>query len=443
MDRAAALFFIVAFLPEFRHCFTAPGFHHFQDFVLAYWLGEGHRTVTAVWRSTTGRRHFSCFHRFLVTYRWSPNAVAQRLLTVALARLGIAPGADGKLWLTLAADDTLVRKFGRRLEGAGWQHDAMAPSPKAPIAFGQCFVVVGLLAQTHGRWRCFPFAAWLFRPAKSAGAPQTQETKLALLARRLRELQLPSTWRLRLVADTAYGKRPLAEALWEGNHCLVSRLPSNSVVFELPAPPDPALKRRGAKKQYGRKRALGHFATLAAAAEPVSRDLYGQRWRVRIYAQRVRSRALGGCVILLVTVIRVSKGGKESRPTYLFSTDLSLSADAVVELYAARFQIELAFRELKNYYGFGHCQARRTGAAERHVQLCLVSYLGSQLYAAVAAPAGRGEPWRIAPAIATTGQLRAAAQRERQAQITIAICERHGIPEEKRGVIYADLLLAA
>lgn len=144
-----------------------------------------------------------------------------------------------------------------------------------------------------------------------------------------------------------------------------------------------------------------------------------------------------------MTVIRVGKGGKQSRPTYLFSTDLSLRAEEVVELYAARFAIELAFRELKNHFGLGHCQARRPGAAERHVLLCLVAYTWSQLYAATAAPAGRGESWRPAPEIATTGQLRAAAQRERQARITMAICEKHGIPEKKRQAIYTDLLRAA
>lgn len=431
MERAAALTAIVGFLDCFRQCFTAPGFGYFQAFVLTYWLGEGRRTGTAVWRAAQGERHFSCFHRFLVTYAWSPDAVAKRLLDVTLARLGLTRDAAGRLLLTVAADDTLVRKFGRLLEGAGWQHDAMAPNPQAPLAFGQCFVCLGLLAKVHGHWRCFPLAAWLFRPEKSAGAPATHETKLALLSRRLRAWQLPQWLRLRLVADCAYGKRPLAEALWERDHFLLSRLPSNAVVYELPAPPDPQAKCRGAPKKYGDKRALAHCAALAGAVAPVPQVLYGQPWQVRIHGQRVRSRALGGVEILLVTVIRVRKGGKQSRPAYRFSTDLSLRAEEGVELYAARFQIEVAFREWKNHFGLGHCQARRAGAAERHVLLCLVAYTGSQLYAATAAPAGRGEPWRPAPEIATTGQLRAAAQQEKQARITLAICEKHGIPEEK------------
>ena len=79
----------------------------------------------------------------------------------------------------------------------------MAPNPKAPLAFGQCWVVLGLLAPCRGRWRCFPFAAWLFRPAQSVGAPPRHETKLALLARKVRELRLPAWLCLRIVADCA------------------------------------------------------------------------------------------------------------------------------------------------------------------------------------------------------------------------------------------------
>jgi len=85
--------------------------------VLACWLGEGRRTVTAVWRTAILDRHFSCFHRFLVSYHWSPDAVTRRLLEVTVERLGIERDAEGKLCLTLVADDTLVRKFGRGAAG--------------------------------------------------------------------------------------------------------------------------------------------------------------------------------------------------------------------------------------------------------------------------------------------------------------------------------------
>ncbi|NJO14461.1 MAG: transposase [Thioploca sp.] len=41
-----------------------------------------------------------------------------------------------------------------------------------------------------------------------------------------------------------------------------------------------------------------------------------------------------------------------------FSTDLSLDAKSLVRYYQARFQIELLFRDAKQFLGLNHCQAR-------------------------------------------------------------------------------------
>jgi hypothetical protein len=261
------------------------------------------------------------------------------------------------------------------------------------------------------------------------------------VGRRLGELGLPPDVRVRVIADCAYGKRSLADALWSLSYHLISRLPSNAVVYELPAAPEPGSRRRGAPRRYGEKRNLRTFAQRALESPARTLALYGQAWRVHLHSQRVRSRQLGE--ILLVTVIRAGKDGKRSRPTYLFSTDLSLSAEETVALYAARFTVELAIRDLKNQFGLGHCQARRAGAAERHAQLALVAFCHSQLYLATEAPSGRAMPWRDAPAVASLGQLRASAGHERRARLTIEICERLRIPEEIRRSIYDELMKAA
>src|SRR5437762_12439986 len=102
MDRAVALTHIVAFLECFRQCFTAPGFYYFQQFVQAFWLGTERRTVTQVWRFAGAAKHFSNFHRFLKTYRWSPEALTARLITVLLARLGLTRDGQGLPWLRAA-----------------------------------------------------------------------------------------------------------------------------------------------------------------------------------------------------------------------------------------------------------------------------------------------------------------------------------------------------
>jgi hypothetical protein len=441
MDHPVALPDIIGFLAAFRHCFTAPGFFYFQQFVQHFWLGEGRRTVTAVYRQARAGQHFSNFHRFLKTYRWEPEAVTRTLVTHVLTQLGCGPDPTGCCWVNAALDDTLTRKWGRKMEAASWQHDPMSPAPKGgkpPLAFGHCWVMLGLLRPHGERWLFLAWAAWLFRPPKVTPQDQ-QETKLELVVRRLKEWKLPTWLRLRVVADGAYGKRTLVDGLRAQGHHVISRLPGNAVLFEIPTPPQE--KRRGRPRFYGEKRAMPHFAALAATAPLQTLRLYGRDWRVRVAAFRQRSRALGGREIQLVVVIR--EGTRVSKPIFLFTTDLTLTPEQVVELYAARFAIELGFRDLKQHFGLGHYQARRAVAAERHVTLCLVAYTWSQLLLIAGRYGALGEPWRVAPPLVTTGQLRYQVRKEQQVRNFLALCERHQIPAKKRAAMAAELALAA
>jgi len=47
-------------------------------------------------------------------------------------------------------------------------------------------------------------------------------------------------------------------------------------------------------------------------------------------------------------------------PIILVSTDLSLTAAQIIEIYAARFSLEIAIRDLKQHFGFEDYQATTT-----------------------------------------------------------------------------------
>ena len=57
----------------------------------------------------------------------------------------------------------------------------------------------------------------------------------------------------------------------------------------------------------------------------------------------------------------------------LLCTDLSLSAVQIIERYAMPFSLEMAYRELKQRFGWGHYQVRSREAIERHVALSFVA----------------------------------------------------------------------
>ena len=68
----------------------------------------------------------------------------------------------------------------------------------------------------------------------------------------------------------------------------------------------------------------------------------------------------------------IIEGIKE--PVLLVSTDLSLPACAIIEMYASRFSIEIAIRDLKQHFGLGDYQTTTTSAIMRFVHLCCLAF---------------------------------------------------------------------
>ena len=57
--------------------------------------------------------------------------------------------------------------------------------------------------------------------------------------------------------------------------------------------------------------------------------------------------------------VRVVVVATKREPILLVSTDLTLPPAAIIQLYAARFPMELSLRDLKQYLGLGDYQCQR------------------------------------------------------------------------------------
>lgn len=75
--------------------------------------------------------------------------------------------------------------------------------------------------------------------------------------------------------------------------------------------------------------------------------------------------------ILVVVVEDDSQKSKKRGHIVLYSTDLSLSALDVYNIYKARFQIEFVFRDGKQYTGFGNGQMRDQAGLDFHINSSL------------------------------------------------------------------------
>ena len=126
---------------HFAPVFTAPTFQTFVQVATGWILSQRRRYITEVIfsGSNVGNGHWSRFHRFFSHASWNIDALSMLLARLAVTIL--APGATF-LW---AVDDTLCRKRGLTLYGAGMHYDPLISS-RAKCSISQLTVWSGSLA---------------------------------------------------------------------------------------------------------------------------------------------------------------------------------------------------------------------------------------------------------------------------------------------------------
>jgi hypothetical protein len=369
-----------------RRCFTQPSFSSFWALACAWILCSGRRSVTRVIQSAQlGRfKHFCAFHRFFSQARWNLDDLGHCVFQLLLP---FCPEV-----LIGAVDDTLARKSGRHIWGAGMHHDPLRSTQKHPFfSFGHSWVVLSLHVS-------FPFApqkTWalpvlvrLYRKRKTSkrapgrnGKPEEKQTGQATEKQyrtrpqlALEMIQVAARWlgtrKLRVLGDSEYAGGSISRLL-PANAELISRMTMKAALFE--TPPAPAAG-RGRRRRKGRR---------LPSPEQMAQDP-GRSWiktTVRIYGRKVKIcyqfiDALwypsAGPRLLRIVVVRDPRGHR--RDDCFFSTDLTLKPPQILETFALRWPLEVCFRDVKQFLGFEDPQNRVSRATQRTAPLVFYIY---------------------------------------------------------------------
>src|SRR6266481_984294 len=104
-------------------------------------------------------KHFCSFHRFFSHARWNLDDLGRCVFLLLLPYCAEV--------LVGAVDDTLARKSGRHIWGAGMHHDPLRSTQKRPsFAFGHNFVVFSLqvaLPFAPNKYWAFPILVRMYR----------------------------------------------------------------------------------------------------------------------------------------------------------------------------------------------------------------------------------------------------------------------------------------
>jgi len=101
-------------------------------------------------------------HYFFARAAWDLDELGLAAARVVAALLVPAGAA-----ITVAVDDSVFRRSGRRVFGVAWQHDGSSPA-RNKLSFGTCFVTAGIVVALPFCTRpvCLPVLARLHVPGK-------------------------------------------------------------------------------------------------------------------------------------------------------------------------------------------------------------------------------------------------------------------------------------
>ena len=400
------------FLAAFASCFGAPTLQNFCSVVAGWVHCLGRHTVTAVALASGGleRRDVSSFHRFFARAQWSLDGVG-----LVMFRLVMAWQPDGQP-LRAALDDTLARKTGKCISLASMHHDPLlSPSAKRPFAsFGHVWVILSIwvpLPGSQSRGVALPVLFRLFlgrRRGGQADSPSRRTTGGRQQAAQRAADRTPYRTKLELggemvdllagwagerqvvvAMDSAYAGRALLEQR-PANVAFVSRLRMDAALWTPPPARQPGQKgrprRRGQRlpnpTAWAAARRTWHRLTLTLYGRAVTTQVCTKTalWYVALRDQPVR-----------IVIVRDPSGRR--RDEAFFSTDVHASAAFILQTYASRWCLEVAFRDGKQHLGFEDSQQQVELAVRRTAPLAFIVYDLVWLWAASRDQAGQAIAW--------------------------------------------------
>ncbi len=290
--------------------------------------------------------------------------------------------------LMLVVDDTTYGKSGKKISGCQTHFDHAAKLNSSKWIFGHCRVIIGLQLFIHGRWACLPLLQQLYKRAekekkltgtkkgtpKKKGSKKSNKTQVPTkiqiafeLINRLRRLTGKPAL---IITDSWFGVKSMLDGLDADSDLpkahVLSRLRINVSLFDFPELQSE--KSPGRPRKYGEK--LPKLLDLATqhVRQKGFFHIYS-KYRECVYSEFT---CISRCLQRPIRVVLIHN---EKRETFfpIFTTDLSMTAQQMIERYSARWKIECSIKELKHELGALDNQARKKTSVENHFNLCCLS----------------------------------------------------------------------
>jgi hypothetical protein len=356
------MFDIVALLQCLRPFVTATTLRQFSTIILALLAMTGRVTMLGISRWAGHGGSYRTVQRFFTTILpWA------QLFWVFFRQHLARPDAV----YILAGDEVVVSKAGRHTHGL----DRFFAGVYGHVIPGLAFFSLALIDTTHRRSfpvrieqvvrtaaekaasRAKAVAKQAPKPAepRKPGRPKGSKNKTAadvVLSPELLRIQamvqaqlklmagrLPLTY---LVLDGHFGNQPAWHMVQQCGLQLISKLRCDAALY---LPYDGPYQGHGPHRKYGDRLDYQHLPAKYLQQTTIVKQI-----ETRIYQMQCLQKEFSQ-PLNVVIIVKVNLQTQAAAHVILFSSDLALAYDTLIDYYRLRFQIEFNFRDAKQYWG--------------------------------------------------------------------------------------------
>lgn len=348
---------IIHLLSVFAIAFTEPTFENALVLVYGAILSPGRRTVTAALRvmGLGDSPDYGKYHRVLNRARWEPMLLSKLLLGLII-NLCVASGAP----LLLAVDETLERRWGRKIKYKGFFRDAIRSTKKkvvhSPGLRWLCLSIVVEVPWSRRRWALPFLTVLLLSPKTSQELGKRHRTSVE---RTGQLISLVRSWyperEIIVTGDGGFAAVPLVQ------HCqrksikatFVSRLRFDARLFD--PPPPQAQGKRGPKPKKGERQPTLKQRLSDPQTEwtPLKVDWYGgQKKEIEFCTGTSLWHRTGLLPVPIRWVVVRYQEKKKTKYAAFFCSVQTVSAQQIIEWFILRWNIEVTFEEVRAHLGF-------------------------------------------------------------------------------------------
>jgi hypothetical protein len=265
--------------------------------------------------------------------------------------------------IVLGGDDVVVTKAGKHTYGL----DRFFSSLYGKAVPGLGFLSLALISVKHRT--SYPVMLEQLEKQHTATAPEgskttssgtrgrpkgskNQQRRDVALSPYLRFVQVTSTRVLQMIGtsftlvyfvfDGAFGHNAALQMVRHLGLHLISKLRYDAALY---FPYDGPYAGRGQRKKYGTKLDYHHIPEEYLQESFVEKDIETKIYPMPLWHKKFAD------LLNIVVIVKTNKTTQAIAHVVLFSSDLSLSYDRLIDYYRLRFQLEFNFRDAKQYWG--------------------------------------------------------------------------------------------